>query len=284
MFKQLEKITEKPALHSACTVEALWNHPHVSKYMLAAHLQADNHIASRKHTFIDQSVAFMIDKFDLNVDKKVIDFGCGPGLYTTRLAQAGIDVTGIDFSNNSIRHAQSVADDLNLPISYINQNYLTFEATTQYDLITMIYCDYCALNDLQRRQLLKTFRSLLKEEGHLFIDVHTMIHHKNFKTGFTYNFHPEGGFWRPTKYYEFVSRFKYDDVTLDKYDVYTENELFQIYNWLKCYTVESMKAEFKAAGLEIVEILGDVSGAPFNKALDTMAAVVRVSKAEQSNV
>jgi 2-polyprenyl-3-methyl-5-hydroxy-6-metoxy-1,4-benzoquinol methylase len=35
---------------------------------------------------------------------EIADFGCGPGLYTEKLAERGATVTGIDFSENSIRH------------------------------------------------------------------------------------------------------------------------------------------------------------------------------------
>lgn len=278
MFNQLDEMTSKPKLYAAYTIEALWNHPHVSKFMLKAHLQADNHIASRKHAFIDQSVAFMVKKFGLNSDKKVIDFGCGPGLYTTRLAQLGVTVTGIDLSINSINHAKLVAEKEGLDITYTNQNYLTYKDDTQFDLITMIYCDYCALNDLQRHQLLKSFRLLLKKEGYILMDVHTMRFYDKFNTDFTCNKNQEGGFWRPSTYFEFISRFKYDDVTLEKYDVFTADESFQIYNWLKCFSVDSLEKEFETAGLEIVGCYADVSGAPYDDELDTMAVIVRLSQ------
>ena len=52
----------------------------------------------------------------LKEGKRVIDFGCGPGLYATRLAQKGAFVTGIDFSENSINYARTAAMEKGLSI------------------------------------------------------------------------------------------------------------------------------------------------------------------------
>lgn len=71
---------------------------------------------------------------------------CGPGLYTERLAKTNAAITGIDFSRNSIEYARSRARDERLNINYINQNYLEFNADSKYDLILMIFCDFCALS------------------------------------------------------------------------------------------------------------------------------------------
>jgi 2-polyprenyl-3-methyl-5-hydroxy-6-metoxy-1,4-benzoquinol methylase len=48
--------------------------------------------------FIDPSVKWILSNFGINNKTNVINFGCGPGLYTTRLAEQGAKVTGIDFS------------------------------------------------------------------------------------------------------------------------------------------------------------------------------------------
>ncbi len=44
----------------------------------------------------------MIDTFDLGPGRRVLDLGCGPGLYARRLEAAGADVTGVDLSRVSI--------------------------------------------------------------------------------------------------------------------------------------------------------------------------------------
>jgi len=52
-------------------------------------------------------------------------------------------VTGVDFSHNSL----------------------------EYDLITMIMCDYTALSPMQRKKLLGIFCRILKPGGSIILDV-----------------------------------------------------------------------------------------------------------------
>ena len=49
---------------------------------------------------------YIVSRFDLKPGRRVLDVGCGPGLYTTRLAASGARVTGIDFSERSIACAR----------------------------------------------------------------------------------------------------------------------------------------------------------------------------------
>lgn len=87
MFNELKEITSKPQPYEFYTAKDLWTDEHVSKKMLAYHLNESVDAASRNHAFIDRSCAWIIHKFGLGDGSKVIDFGCGPGLYTSRLAE-----------------------------------------------------------------------------------------------------------------------------------------------------------------------------------------------------
>ena len=89
--------------------------------MLSFHLNEDIDMAYRKTKFIDKSVEWMSSHFKIGKGTKIADFGCGPGLYTTRLAQRQAEVTGIDFSTCSIHYAQEVASSEKLSIDYVNR-------------------------------------------------------------------------------------------------------------------------------------------------------------------
>ena len=71
-------------------------------------------------------------------------------------------VTGVDYSQNSIEYATRVADEMGLPIIYRYQDYLTITDMPQYDLVLLIYGDYCPLNPEQRSQLLENVKRALK--------------------------------------------------------------------------------------------------------------------------
>lgn len=85
-----------------------WNDPAFSERMLAEHLSQAHDWASRRASLIERHVAW-IDVQIPPAPARVLDLGCGPGLYASRLASAGYEVTGLDFSPASIRYAQEHA-------------------------------------------------------------------------------------------------------------------------------------------------------------------------------
>ena len=96
IFSVLNTLLTKPDLYER-TIEKFWNDPHISKGLLKAHLDPDTEAASRRPEFIDRSVEWIVSM--LPEGASLLDIGCGPGLYTKRLAERGLRVTGIDFSN-----------------------------------------------------------------------------------------------------------------------------------------------------------------------------------------
>ena len=117
LFSALESINKKPNPFSIYTARELWTDEYTSEQMLALHLDGEVDVSSRRTSFIDSSVRWMIEHFALSESSRVIDFGCGPGLYTSRFARLGTEVVGIDFSSRSIEYAEeSVADYLPEPV------------------------------------------------------------------------------------------------------------------------------------------------------------------------
>ncbi len=277
MFHQLKEITEKPKLYSAYTAETLWNDPYISQQMLKAHLDPASDKASRNHRFIDSSVAFLQARFNLGEGKSVIDFGCGPGLYTIRFAQLGCRVLGLDFSSNSIAYARAEAERSGLDIEYLEQNYLVYQPSDKFDLAIMIFCDYCALSDTQRKRLLKIVKSSLKEDGHFFLDVCTEHMYERIEEGTSLQYFEKGGFWSPSPHFEFTSAFKYDEnrVSLEKYTIVEEDRTFEIYNWLKHFTTNELEREFDECGLEVVEMYPDFGSPSGSGESEIMAVVAR---------
>ncbi len=279
MFHQLMTITKKPELYSGYTDEALWNHPYISKQILEAHLNPDSDNASWNHGFIASSAAFLQGRFGLGKGKSVVDFGCGPGLYTTRFAQMGCQVQGLDFSQNSLTYAKNEADRLELDIEYLYRNYLDYRPTEKFDLATMIFCGYCLLNDNQRQKLLRILRDSLKETGHLFMDVCTEQFFDNIDEGTGLSYVEKDGFWSPFPYFEFVSAFKYPDsrVSLEKYTIVEAQRTYEIFNWLKHFTTEELTREFMDNGLEVIEIYPDFGSNNRKGKGKVMAVVARLA-------
>lgn len=277
MFGQLEEINSRPAPFSASTAEALWTDEHTSARMLAHHLDPDVDISSRNHAFIDRSVDWIASRFDLGEGAHVADFGCGPGLYTTRIARTGARVTGIDFSERSIVHARETARDAGLSIDYLVADYLELEIEARFDLIIMIMCDFCTLGPSRRKILLEKFHRTLGSGGAVLLDAYTLNAFAKRGEAATYEKNQLGGFWSASPYYGFVNTFKYDaeKVVLDKYTVVEEDRSGTFYNWFQYFTPESLGSEVEGAGLTVEAILANVAGDEFDPAADELAVIAR---------
>jgi len=266
MYKQLKEINKRPEPFQFYTAEDLWANEYTSKKMLEYHLNESMDVSSRNINFINQSVDWISDRFNLNSNSDIIDFGCGPGLYANRFAEKEIKVTGIDFSKNSIDYAKQIASNSDLNVNYIRKNYLNFEIDKKYDLITMIMCDFCALSPNQRKIMLDKFMNLLKPDGKVLLDVYSLNYFDQKDELSTYELNHLNNFWSPDDYYCFINSFKYNDikVTLDKYTIIEKKRTRVVYNWLQYFSMESLKKEFEENNLIINDIYSDVSGKDYD--------------------
>ena len=265
MFQELEKINARPEPFAFYTADELWTEDHTSQQMLGFHLNEAIDVSSRNAEFINRSVEWICARFNIEAGCRIADFGCGPGLYTTRLAQRGADVTGIDFSARSIRYARQVAAKEQLSIQYEHCNYLDYETGNRFDLILMIMCDFCALSPSQRQRMLEKFHKFLKPGGAVLLDVYSPAAFNDFTETAVYEENLLDGFWAPDRYYGFLNRFKYeaDKVTLDKYTIVEPDRTRTVYNWLQYFDPPALERELGQCGFGIEERYADVAGSPF---------------------
>ncbi len=277
MFEELERISSRPKPFEFYTASELWTDEHTSGQMLAFHLDGEVDVSSRRIDFIDESVSWMANRFNLSSNSKINDFGCGPGLYTSRFAKLGASVSGVDFSSRSIAYAREEAARENLPIDYTEADYLNFQPTDTFDLVTMIMCDYCALAPAQRATMLKTFGNILSEEGRIVVDVYSLSAFESKQEVSVYERNLMNGFWSSEPYFGFLTSFKYDDekVSLDKYTIIERDRYREIYNWLQYFSLEALQHELHAAGLELEEALGDVAGHEYDADHTEFAVVAK---------
>ncbi len=277
MFDKLEDINSRPTPFQFYTADELWTDEHTSMKMLEYHLNESVDLSSRNKDFIARSVKWIVSHFGIDANTSIADFGCGPGLYTTLFAENKANVTGIDFSKRSIRYAKQVADQKGLDIDYFQQNYLEFETKKRFDLITMIFCDFCALSPAQRKTLLAKFHKFLRPGGSVLLDVHSLNVFNNRDEVVTYEYNQLDHFWSAENYYGFLNTFKYgkEKVTLDKYTIIEEKRTRVIYNWLQYFSQDSLRGELEENGFETVEFYSDVAGSVFSSDSPDMAVVAK---------
>ena len=278
IFEELEKINHKPKPFEYYSASDLWTDEHTSKQMLSFHLNKEIDVSSRNAAFIDQSVAWITSHFKIGSGTRIADFGCGPGLYTSRLAKKQASVTGIDFSKRSIEYAKQIANKEGLQINYINQNYLEYETDERFDLIIMIMCDFCALSPAQRKKMFFKFHKMLNPEGSVLFDVYSLNAFDQRQEIVIYEANLLNGFWSDKTYYGFLNTFKYEKekVVLDKYTIIEESRIREVYNWLQYFSPKELEKELTESGFTVENFYSDVAGLPYNSRGDEFAVVAKI--------
>ena len=260
------------------TASDLWADEHTSQKMLEYHLNESVDLSSRSIGFIRKSAEWIAEHFGLNSHSGLIDFGCGPGLYTSLFAEKKIRVSGIDFSRRSVEYAVNAAEERGLDVDYVNADYLEYEPMEKYDLVTMIMCDFCALSPGQRKTMLEKFKRILKPDGAILLDVFSLNFFDSREETAVYEFNQLSNFWSADDYYSFQNTFKYDreKVLLDKYTIIGKKDKREVYNWLQCFSPESLKKELNESGIEVSEIYSDVAGSGYREDSPEFAIVGRI--------
>lgn len=204
-IKDIKKGAKEPQLYKKGTA-SMWTDPHISKQLLELHINHEHDVASRSSAKIEH-ISNHILEWSGKPKMKILDLGCGPGLYAEYLTQKGHAVTGVDFSENSIRYAMEEAQKKHLDIEYLNMNYLELDFEDQFDLVIMIYLDFCALIPEERNKVLELIHKALKKGGLFICDV---VNEKNLDKKIIPQFWEvqESGFWEPHPYIAMAQGFK----------------------------------------------------------------------------
>jgi SAM-dependent methyltransferase len=238
-----------------------WTDPHIAAQMLAAHLDPDTPAASAPPDVIDASIAWIIERTGLQPGNRLVDLGCGPGLYARRFASAGLQVTGIDISANSLAHART-QDAVS---EYRHQSYLDLADVAAFLAATLIYGDYGTFDDHARARLLANVHRALTPGGWFVFDVSTARHHQTANCGDGWSVHPDGGFFRPGPHLVLMRHFAYPDLDLavDQYAVLDADGSLRIYrNWFRLFDEDSITAELEAGGFAVDGLYADLTGSP----------------------
>lgn len=172
-----------------------WHRPDFSRRMLREHLSQEHDLASRRFSLIDEHVAWIHAEILGGRESKILDLGCGPGLYCERLAALGHTCTGIDFSPASIDYARGRAAQLRLKCDYVESNLLTAAYGAGFDLVMMLFAELNTFDDSQTRVILSRVADALRPGGALLVEIHTPEHVESIgRRPRTWSFHGEGLF------------------------------------------------------------------------------------------
>jgi len=275
-FSVIFQYSAKPPLFEPGETR-FWDDPHISKGMLEAHLNPDHDAASRKAETINKTIEHLVSSNILKRGDRVLDLGCGPGLYSSKLCENGMNVTGVDISRRSIDFAIQCAEAKGLDIDYQCINFLDIDYSSEFDVVMQIYGELCTFSDKKRDELLAKIYKALKTGGLFILDVSTRA--QRMKDGLKNRWHVSaGGFWRPGRHLVLEQGFDYPehDVWLDQYVVADDNGNVSVYrNWFHDYTLQSIREAIEKAGFKIVHIWDNLTGTVYEEGGDWIAIVGR---------
>lgn len=264
-----------PALYASGSAP-FWDDEHISAQMLKAHLDPNTDAASRKPTFIDASVDALLGALRLKDESRLLDLGCGPGLYAEGFARRGVSVTGVDISRRSLAYARERAAQNGLNVKYINGSYLDAELGEGYDAAILIYCDFGVLSPADRAKLLRRVFASLRTGGALALDAWALPYLDGYKDC-EYASYSEGGFFLPSPHIVIERDRLYRDTlnTLEQYIVASPGGCECYNTWNQIFTADSLREELSAAGFGEAELYDDAALSPYTGNAETLCAVAR---------
>ena len=244
----------KPAPFAAGT-DFMWTDPHISEQLLRLHLDPESDTASRKAETIENLVTWILSGLP-GENLRILDLGCGPGLYAEAFARRGHRVTGVDISARSIDYAREQTRKNRSEIRYLCRNYLELDFLEEFDLAVLIYLDFCVLRPAERTKLLETVRRALKPGGVLLWDG---VNSRNLDSKIL----PESweasdtGFWSPEPYLVLNRGYHYPEVRalLNQHVVLDPKDRIRTFLfWSLYYEYEDLLPITEAAGFSGLKV------------------------------
>jgi SAM-dependent methyltransferase len=154
-----------------------WNEPSFSARMLKEHLSQQHDAASRRSEKIDKHIAWIHNAVLQQKRVKVLDLGCGPGLYTQRLTQLGHECVGIDFSPASIAYAAANEADGEehgqVRSTYVLQDIRKADYGCGFGLVMLIFGEFNVFSPSDAQAILCKAHTALDPGGVLLIEPQT---------------------------------------------------------------------------------------------------------------
>ena len=150
-----------------------WNDPDFSARMLREHLSQHHDKASRREKIIEEQVAWIHETLLGGRAGRLLDLGCGPGLYTSRLARLGHSCVGIDFSPASVEYAMELASEENLACEYVLSDFEHTSFRGPHEAALLLFGELNTFPRLVARDLLRRLSSALAPGARVVLEVHT---------------------------------------------------------------------------------------------------------------
>ncbi len=115
---------------------------------------------------VESDVAWLTENLGLPQETNILDIGCGPGLYSNRLATRGYHVTGIDIAQPFLDYARAEAQAQGLACVYRRLSMFDLPFEAEFEAVLLINTPAACLTRSELKPILAKIRAALKPNGH----------------------------------------------------------------------------------------------------------------------
>ena len=256
-----------------------WNEPGFSRRMLREHLTQSHDLASRRREKIDEHVDWIHRGVLSGSPANILDLGCGPGLYASRLARLEHRCVGIDFSPASIEYAKKQAAKENLACEYIHADIRSAEYGSGFGFAMLIFGEFNVFSPSDATRIVEKAHSALEEGGMLLLEAHTNQAVRDFGSRPASWYASEGGLFSESPHLCLQENFWDDDtgVVTRRYFIVdaATGEVTRYAQSLKAYTTEQYCVILEKAGFKNVRFYDSLVGQKDESQPDLLAITAR---------
>jgi SAM-dependent methyltransferase len=194
-------------------------------------------------TGTEQEVAFLVDALGLEAGERVLDVGCGPGRHALALARRGLDVTGVDLSEDFVALARDAAgaEGLSARFEIVDVRDLAFD--TQFDAaVCLCQGGFGLLGGRDEPAAFDRIAAALRPSGRLALSA--------FSAAFALRFLEDGETFDPAT-----------GVLHERSTLRNEEGVEEVFDaWTTCFTARELELLAERAGLDVDGIHGVTPG------------------------
>ena len=186
-----------------------------------------------------------------------LDLGCGTGNLTVELANRGIEMTGVDLSEDMLMVAREKSEGLD--ILYLNQDMTEFELYGTVDfIVSSLDCINYITDKRDLQRVMKLANNYLEPGGLFIFDINTRYKLENVIGDNTFILEDDDCFcsWQN----EYDKRRKLSDFYLTFFVKDGENYIrFDEHHTERTYEIEEIKALIENSGMRLLKVYHNLS-------------------------
>jgi len=237
------------------------------KYFSEDYLKLYRHDESETSRETDAIVRML----QIDPGEKILDLACGFGRHSVKLAERGFKVTGYDLSESFLKHAQELANSIEVKIDLKQGDMRDIPFKDEFDVVINMFTAFGFFeNEKEDLKVLKGVHKALKPGGQFLMDV--INRETAIQVGAPRRWIRENhSYLLEERFFDFFR----SRLELTNQLILVNGERKEANYSIRLYTLTEMLGLFNAAGLVLTDVYGDFSGALYNAESPRMILVAQ---------